>query len=129
MNVDMQKIGIIDDDPSIVDVFTQMLTIFGYVPSPYTDPSVALKSLPNEKPLPNLILLDLMMEPITGLQFLDEKLKNPVLKGIPVIIVSAWDLSEEDRLKYATAISDVIRKPVHPKDLVNKIQTVIDKSP
>jgi len=121
----MEKIAVIDDDPSIVEVFSQTLSFFGYDPCPFTDPAVALTSLPREDPPPSLILLDLMMTPITGLQFLEERKKNASLQGIPVIIVSAWDLPEEDRRRFSSEITGVISKPVHPRDLAEHIRTVL----
>lgn len=124
----MEKVAVVDDDPSIVDVFSHMLSVYGYEPCPFTNPQAALDDLPRENPLPALILLDLMMTPITGLQFLEERKKNATLKGIPVIIVSAWDLPDEDRQRLGPEISCVIRKPVHPQALADQIRTVIDKT-
>ncbi|ABS56330.1 response regulator receiver protein [Methanoregula boonei 6A8] len=123
----MDKIAVIDDDPSIVEVFSQTLTFFGYDTCTFTDPAVALASLPCEDPAPSLILLDLMMSPITGLQFLEEQKKSTSINGIPVIIVSAWDLPPEDRQRFGGVIADVIRKPVHPRDLAGCIQTALDR--
>ena len=122
----MDKIAIIDDDPSIVEVFSQALTFFGYDTCPFTDPSAALASLPREEPVPGLILLDLMMSPMTGLQFLEEQKKSASLRRIPVIIVSAWDLPAGDRERFKV-IADVIRKPVHPRELAGRIRTVLDR--
>jgi len=123
----MDKIAVIDDDPSIVEVFSQALTFFGYDTCSFTDPSSALASLPREDPVPGLILLDLMMSPMTGLQFLEEQKKSASLQGIPVIIVSAWDLPEEDRERFGRVIADVIRKPVHPRELAGRIRTVLNR--
>ena len=67
-----------------------------------------------------------MMVPITGLQFLEARRKNVTLQGIPVIIVSAWDLPEADRQRFGPEISCVIRKPIHPNDLVKQIRAVLD---
>jgi CheY-like chemotaxis protein len=119
----MEKIAVIDDDPSIVEVFSDMLKAFDFQPCTYLNPVEALERIPGEKPLPSLILLDLMMVPITGLQFLEERRKNETLKSIPVFIVSAWDLPNEDRTRFGPEISCVIRKPILPKDLVEKIRT------
>jgi len=122
----MEKIAVVDDDPSIVEVFSHMLTVFGYQPCPFIDPEEALDRIPREDPLPSLILLDLMMVPITGLQFLEARRKNETLQKIPVIIVSAWDLPEEDRRRFDEEIACVIRKPIHPRDLAKQIRTVLD---
>jgi CheY-like chemotaxis protein len=125
----MVKIAVIDDDPSIVDVFCHMLTVFGFEPDPFTNPKEALERIPLEDQLPSLILLDLMMTPITGLQFLEERRKIPRLKDIPVFIVSAWDVPDEDRVRYARDFCDVIRKPIFPQDMAGKIKRKLAEKP
>jgi signal transduction histidine kinase/DNA-binding response OmpR family regulator len=47
---------------------------------------------------PSLILLDLMMPDMDGFEFLDELRQRPQLRSIPVIVITAKDLSEEDRM-------------------------------
>jgi len=63
-----------------------------------------------------------MMTPITGLQFLDEWRKLESLRDVPVIILSAWDVSSEDREKYASVIARVIRKPILPRALLETVR-------
>ncbi len=60
----MEKIALVDDDPDILEVFTQFIAFFGYSPLPFQDPQEALKKIPAENPAPALILLDLVMTPI-----------------------------------------------------------------
>jgi CheY-like chemotaxis protein len=122
----MDKIAVVDDDPDIVEVFSQMLSVFGFHPCPFTNPVEALENISKEKPLPSLILLDLMMIPITGLQFLEERRKNEILKTIPIFIISAWDLPDDDRKRFGSEIASVLRKPITPKDLVEKIRAELD---
>jgi two-component system, OmpR family, phosphate regulon response regulator PhoB len=120
----MEKIALVDDDPAILEVFTYFIDSFGYQPLPFQDPVEALKKIPDEEPAPALILLDLMMTPITGLQFLEERRQIARLATIPVMIVSAWGLSEEDMKKYEGDICGTIKKPVQFKDL----RAIIDKN-
>jgi len=123
----MEKIAIVDDDSAILEVFSQILSVFGYQPCPYNNPLEALSRIPQEKPQTALILLDMMMVPITGLQFLDERRKSPTLKSIPVIILSAWDLPEKDRKHFGSEVAGVIKKPVLAKDLADKIRIELNR--
>jgi len=113
----MEKIALVDDDPDILEIFTQFVALFGYHPLPFLNPLDALEQLPEEKPAPALILLDLMMTPITGLQFLEERRKNTRLTSIPVMIVSGWGLSREDLEKYGSDIVGTVQKPIEPDRL------------
>ena len=113
----MEKIALVDDDADILEVFTHFINFFGYIPLPFQNPQEALKKIPEENPPPVLILLDLMMTPITGLQFLEERRKDPRLASVPVMILSAWGLNEKDLTEYGNDIVRTIQKPVLPQDL------------
>ncbi|HOT04305.1 MAG TPA: response regulator [Methanolinea sp.] len=115
----MTAIAIIDDDPYIVEIFALTFERGGYSVFSYTDPMHALKNLPSQNPC--VIILDLMMTPITGLQFLDRWKTLDPHRSIPVIILSAWDVSPQDREKYAGLVTRIIRKPVLPKVLLEII--------
>lgn len=112
----METIAIVDDDPYIVEVFCLTFERAGYSVLGFTDPVEALEAIPTKRV--SLLILDLMMSPITGLQFLDERRKDRALSEIPVLILSAWDLSPEERKEYADDIAGIIRKPVMPRTLV-----------
>ncbi|OPX67608.1 MAG: response regulator FixJ [Methanoregulaceae archaeon PtaB.Bin056] len=116
----MVTIAIIDDDPYIVEIFTLTFERAGYFVLSYTDPLHALRDLPSRDPC--LIILDLMMTPITGLQFLDRWKTLDPPRSVPVVILSAWDVSPVDREKYAKEITRIIRKPVLPKLLLEIVR-------
>jgi len=121
----VDTIAIVDDDPCIVEVFCLTFERAGYSVLGFTDPVKALREIPLHRI--SLIILDLMMSPITGLQFLDERRKDGVLSKVPVLILSAWDLSSEERKEYAGDIAAVIRKPVMPRTLVDMAGAYLDK--
>ncbi len=121
----MERIALVDDNPDILEIFTQLVRIFGYIPLPYQDPLDALKQLPEESPAPALIFLDLMMTPITGLQFLEERRKDKKLASIPVMIVSGWGLSQEELKKYGKDIVGTVQKPIEPDQLQGIIHTYL----
>ena len=121
----MEKIALVDDDPVILEVFTHFIELFGYVPLPFLNPVEAIKKIPEEDPAPALILLDLMMTPITGLQFLEERRQIARLASIPVMIVSAWDISERDQENYRNDIAGIIKKPIMPKEMQKIISNQI----
>jgi len=118
------EIMVIDDDPGIREVLGIFLKKFGYVPLVFDNAVAALECLATRRP--SLILLDLMMEPMSGIQFLEELGKRfPRAERIPVLILSAYGLSDEDRIRYRDWIAGVLKKPILPSDLRREIDTRI----
>ncbi len=109
------QILVIDDDEKILRIFNLLIKSFGYSPVLVNDPVKGLEML-RENP-PSLILLDLMMSSMNGLQFLDERRKIPGALKVPVVILSAWRLNDEELAPYADSIAEVVVKPVEPARL------------
>jgi CheY-like chemotaxis protein len=59
---------------------------------------------------PGLILLDLMMPEMDGFQFLDELRRTVYWPGVPVVVVTAKDLTMEDRLRLDGLVGRVLQK-------------------
>ncbi|NQS79263.1 MAG: response regulator [Methanoculleus bourgensis] len=107
-----KKVMIIDDNDNVLRISELLIESFGYSPIPVNDPREGLRIL-SEDP-PSLILLDLMMSPMDGSGFLDERRKIPGALEIPVVICSAWRLTEEELAPYKDEIVGVVTKPVEP---------------
>jgi CheY-like chemotaxis protein len=59
---------------------------------------------------PDLILLDLMMPGMDGLEFLERLRRNPAAIAIPVLVLTAKDLNEEDQRRLNGRVRDVLHK-------------------
>src|ERR1700726_1290289 len=59
---------------------------------------------------PDVIILDLMMPKMDGFEFLDELRSRPHWQDIPVVIITAKDLTEEDRERLNGGVERIIRK-------------------
>jgi CheY-like chemotaxis protein len=64
----------------------------------------------------NVILLDLMMPEMDGFEFLAERRKNEALCRIPVIVVTAADLTEDDRRRLNGGVLHVLQKSAQTRD-------------
>jgi CheY-like chemotaxis protein len=89
------SILVVEDDPPTRELLCQSLTSMGYTASAATNGRDGLNWLASH-PAPNLILLDLMMPEMDGFEFLRELRKRPALMSVPVIVVTAKELTEED---------------------------------
>ena len=66
--------------------------------------------------LPNLILLDLIMPEMDGFEFLDEMRKTPAYRKVPVVVVTAADLTEEDHRRLSGGVERVLHKAAGDRD-------------
>ena len=87
---------------------------------------IALKILEKKKELPHIILLDLNMPKINGIEFLKIIKTDNTLKHIPVIILTTSS-NQKDLLEcYKIGVSGYVIKPLKYEDYVSKIEKTLD---
>ena len=85
----------------------------------------ALKVLQNKDELPDIILLDLNMPKLNGIEFLNILKNDEVLKYIPTIILTTSN-NQKDLLEcYRIGIAGYVLKPLKYEDYVSKIQLIL----
>lgn len=117
----MKKILIIEDDPSIREILTDLLEIEGYSVLSGANGLEGLHSL--QRSIPDLILMDILMPVMDGYAFRRELLKDDNLKAIPVIAMSAQSQALEKLMTHQ--LSNFINKPIKLNHLLQSIKTVI----
>ena len=65
---------------------------------------------------PGLILLDLMMPEMDGFQFVDHVRQHEAWHAIPIVVVTAKDLTAADRLRLNGYVADIIKKDVKEQE-------------
>lgn len=114
-----EPILIIDDNPINLKLERILLTVEGYDVRTAMDAEEALKLLEHYKP--RLILLDLQLPGMSGLDFASKMKSNPQLKDIVIIAVTAYAM-KGDREKAMKAGCDAyVTKPIDTKTLPNVI--------
>ena len=86
---------VVEDDPPTRVLVSRMLRDDGWQVTEAENGLRALEALPVCRP--EVILLDLMMPEMDGFQFLAELRRMPAFSSVPVVVLTAMDLSEEDR--------------------------------
>jgi signal transduction histidine kinase/DNA-binding response OmpR family regulator len=78
---------------------------------------------------PELILLDLMMPEMDGFQFLDEVRKHENWRSIPVIVITAKELTPEDRQRLNGAVEKILQKGAYSREeLIREIHDLVTAS-
>lgn len=111
---------VVDDNRELCEDFIEFLSFRGYVVQCAANGSEALRLVATSQTQPGLILLDVEMPVLDGRGFLAERVKEPMLADVPVVVVSGYrDVAQ--RAKEAGAVA-VVRKPVEPKTLLRVIE-------
>ncbi|MCX6696453.1 MAG: response regulator [Methanoregula sp.] len=118
-------IMIVDDSSFIVDGLVAILKRAGYKPIPALSGDECLEIL--KTTTPDIILLDILMEPMDGWETLDRLKSNPATKGIPVIMFSAKKISPSEVQEHSKNIDDFVPKPVNPVQLMESIQRIFNR--
>jgi len=114
----LKTILIVDDDADLRDALTDLLESRGYRISSADDGAKALRWL-RESDAPSLILLDLMMPVMDGHEFIAQRNADPVLAGIPVVVISA---GRHPRGSVVPGSAGVLYKPFEPDQLIRIVE-------
>lgn len=114
----------VEDDAAIREVLTEILELDGYEVDSASNGDEGLKSL-EQKPLPQLILLDLMMPVKDGFAFRTEQLANPKWSHIPVIVLSANANLEMRINQMGDKKLPFLKKPVDLDTILDSVRTAI----
>ncbi|QEG21799.1 HD domain-containing phosphohydrolase [Mariniblastus fucicola] len=115
------KIMIVDDEPLVIRVVKRFLAGDGFTNFVTVEDSrTAMEAIQRESP--DVVLLDIMMPNITGLDLLRERQKDKVLMLVPFIILSANSENQIKREALALGATDFLSKPVDASDLTVRVQ-------
>jgi two-component system OmpR family response regulator len=121
----MYTILVVDDSPFIVDVFVTMLERGGYRTVAAYGGEECLEIL--KTVTPDLILLDIMMEPMDGWESLEKIKENQSTKEIPVLMLTAKQLTPAEAQEYGIYIEDYVLKPITHRELYDAIEHVLNR--
>jgi len=119
------KILIADDDVTLRDMYKLRLEADDFEVLTTADGEETLSEIRKEKP--DLILLDIMMPKINGLDVLAEIKKDPVLKNLPVIMLTAL-IQDVTKVKSLMSGADdyLMKSEVMPGEVIGKVNQVLD---
>lgn len=116
---------IVDDSPYIVDGLVALLKRKGFATIAAHGGEEALAHLAATKP--DLILLDIMMEPMDGWETLAKIKADPAFCDIPVLMFSAKKITPEEAGEHCLHIEDFVSKPVNPAQLLDAIKRIFER--
>lgn len=121
----MPKILLIDDDKDLLEVTQGLLKKRGYEVAINTTWEDALTKIESFKP--QIILLDVFLNGVDGLDICKQIKSMPHTRDIPVLIFSAYPRVAQ-RVIYEYGADDFIEKPFEVNDLIEKVHSVLSQT-
>ncbi len=120
------KVMVVDDDPHFLSALPPLLKPWGFELTMLDDPQQfwsVLKSV-----MPNLLVLDVEMPHISGLELCQVLRSNPCWSNLPVLFLSVHSDTETQNRAFATGADDYVSKPVVGIDLANRILNRLERT-
>lgn len=119
----MSKILVVDDEKDIVELISYNLEKEGFPVLKAYDGEAALRITKTQKP--DLVILDLMLPGISGIDICKALRNNPETAGLPIIMVTAKSDETDKIIGLEIGADDYITKPFSVKELVARVRAVL----
>ena len=121
------KIIVVEDESDILDVIEYNLSREGYKVLGFRNGEQGLEAIREEDP--QLVLLDLMLPGIDGIEICKKVKEDPVTRDIPVVMITAKSEESDVVLGLGVGADDYVSKPFSPKELVARVKAVLRRAP
>jgi PAS domain S-box-containing protein len=118
------KVLVVEDNPETREMMCRTLEKEGWLVAEAENGRIALERVTESQPA--LILLDLMMPEMDGFEFVTQLRQNQAWRTIPIVVVTAKDLTAEDRIRLNSSVTKVLQKGAHSReDLLAQVQQLV----
>lgn len=119
----MWQVLLVDDEPAIRNLLNTVLSRAGYRVREASNASQALDLLGED--LPDIIISDLMMPGLDGIELCSEVRSNPRTRGVPFVLLTAVSDPERHQQALRSGVNQVLVKPVMPRTLSQAVQVML----
>jgi two-component system phosphate regulon response regulator PhoB len=125
-DAEARSIVVIEDEDAILDVLDYNLRREGSDVATARDGRAGLELVRERRP--DLVLLDLMLPELDGIELCRRLRSEPATAGIPVIMITAKDDESDVVLGLGVGADDYVTKPFSPRELVARVQALLRRS-
>jgi CheY-like chemotaxis protein len=115
-----KTILICDDEPALRELIRASMDD-GYEFAEASDGIIAMELA--REVSPDIVILDLMLPRLSGLEVLARMNEDEQLRDVPVLVITAWNETREDVL--AAGADDFVAKPFDPEDLRSAVKRLV----
>ncbi|GAA1930836.1 hypothetical protein GCM10009737_35980 [Nocardioides lentus] len=119
----MAHIVVADDDADIRELVEFKLTTMGHRVVATSDGAAALDAIRAERP--DLVVLDVMMPGMSGLEAVAEIRRDPTLANLPVILLTARAQDSDVETGLHSGADQYVTKPFSPRDLAARVEALL----
>jgi two-component system phosphate regulon response regulator PhoB len=123
MSPAQKTVLVVEDEADAAELFAEMMRVSGFRVLKTFSSTPAINMLKEEKP--DLVILDVMMPDVSGLEVLRYMRREPDLQRIPVIVVSAKSMPADVKTGLEAGASVYLTKPVGFTDLRGAVEQVM----
>lgn len=122
-----KRILIVDDTPELAQNLADVLEMEGFETTLLQNGEAALNFLSSASVLPDLVITDLVMPKMDGIELVQEIRKSKILQQLPVIILTANAMEESTKAGLAAGANLYLKKPCEIEYLLTSINSLIGK--
>ena len=114
---------IIEDEEDAAELFAEMMRVSGFRVLKTSSSAPALTMMSTDRP--DVVILDIMMPEVSGLEILRQMRRDPELASIPVVVVSAKSMPTDIKNGMEAGASTYLTKPVGFLDLKEAVERAL----
>lgn len=121
--MDQKTVLIIEDEEDAAELFAEMMRVSGFrvIKTSRSAPAITMMTVDK----PDLVLLDIMMPEVSGLDILRQMRREPYLANIPVIVVTAKGMPADIKNGMEAGANTYLTKPVGFQELKEAVERTL----
>jgi signal transduction histidine kinase/DNA-binding response OmpR family regulator len=123
-----QKVLVVEDDPQTREMLRRILEKNGWQVTEAANGRAGLEQMDGQ--FPALVLLDLMMPEMDGFEFMETLRQRKTPPQVPIIVITAKDLTEDDRRRLNGGVERIVQKTAStPTEVVEMVRELLPRKP
>jgi DNA-binding response OmpR family regulator len=122
-----KTVVVVEDETDAAEMFAEMMRVSGFRVMKSYSSTPAISMIASE--VPDLVILDVMMPDVSGLEVLKYMRREPTLADIPVIVVSAKSMPGDIKTGLEAGAAVYLTKPVGFLDLKQAVEKALQRKP